>query len=76
MDPSQTVATSSNPILMQAQVLVNTLSMIYIDEANDSGSLSTSIVSVLPAVGYPGQSVYRSTDKTYWVFSKGVWNQI
>jgi hypothetical protein len=74
--PSQTVADSSSPIGMQAQVLVNTLSMIYIDEASDSGSLSTNVVSALPSSGYNGQTVYRSTDNTYWVFSKGLWNQI
>jgi hypothetical protein len=74
--PSQTVADSSSPIGMQAQVLVNTLSMIYIDEVSDSGSLSTNVVSALPSSGYNGQTVYRSTDNTYWVFSKGMWNQI
>jgi hypothetical protein len=61
---------------MEAQILTNTLSMIYIDEVSDSGSLSVNVVSVLPATGYVGETVYRSTDKTYWVYSGSIWNQI
>jgi hypothetical protein len=73
---SQTFGTSTATEGMTAQTLVNTLSMIYIDEISDSGSMSTNVVSALPAGGYTGETVYRSTDKTYWVFTGGVWNQV
>jgi hypothetical protein len=76
IDKSQTVGDSTNPVAMIAQTLVNTLSMVYIDEASDSGSMTTNVVSVLPGSGYTGESVYRSTDKTYWVFSSSQWNQV
>jgi hypothetical protein len=76
INTSQTFGTSTVPESMVAQTLVNTLSMIYVDEISDSGSLSTNVVSVLPASGYVGETVYRSTDKTYWVFTGGVWNQV
>ena len=71
---SQTQSVGSTT--MEAQILTNTLSMIYIDEVSDSGSLSVNVVSVLPATGYVGETVYRSTDKTYWVYSGSIWNQI
>lgn len=73
---SQTFGTSTATEGMTARTLVNTLSMIYIDEISDSGSMSTNVVSALPAGGYTGETVYRSTDKTYWVFTGGVWNQV
>jgi hypothetical protein len=76
IDISQTLGSNSNPVDMTAQTLVNTLSMIYVDEISDSGSMSTNVVSVLPGTGYTGESVYRSTDKTYWVYSGSQWNQI
>ena len=73
---TQTVGTALDPIGMQARVLVNTLSMIYIDEASDGGAMTTSVVSVLPYFGYEGETVFRSADKTYWIFSGTNWNQI
>jgi hypothetical protein len=73
---SQTVGTSGATVAMTTQVLVNTLEMIYIDEASDAGSASVSVVSTLPLSGYTGETVYRSTDNTYWVFSGSIWNQI
>jgi hypothetical protein len=76
INTSQTFGTGTVPESMEARTLVNTLSMIYVDEISDSGSLSTNVVSVLPVSGYTGETVYRSTDKTYWVFTSGAWNQV
>ena len=76
INTSQTFGTNTVPESMEARTLVNTLSMIYVDEISDSGSLSTNVVSALPAGGYTGETVYRSTDKTYWVFTSGAWNQV
>lgn len=76
INTSQTFGTSTVPESMESRTLVNTLSMIYIDEISDSGSLSTNVVSVLPLSGYVGETVYRSTDNTYWVFTGGMWNQV
>jgi hypothetical protein len=64
------------PEVLQAQVLVNTLEMIYIDEISDSGTMSANVVAVLPLTGYVGETVFRTTDQTYWVYAAGSWNQI
>jgi hypothetical protein len=64
------------PEVLQSQVLVNTLEMIYIDEISDSGTMSANVVAVLPLTGYVGETVFRTSDKTYWVYAGGIWNQI
>jgi hypothetical protein len=64
------------PEVLQSRVLVNTLEMIYIDEISDSGTMSANVVAVLPLTGYVGETVFRTTDQTYWVYASGSWNQI
>jgi hypothetical protein len=73
---SQTAGTLTVPEALQSQVLVNTLEMIYIDEISDSGSMSVNVVSVLPLTGFTGETAFRTSDKTYWIYDSGIWNQI
>jgi hypothetical protein len=73
---SQTVGTAADPELLQSQALINTLEMIYIDEISDSGNMSVNVVSVLPLTGFTGETAFRTSDKTYWIYESGIWNQI